>query len=218
PCPPHARRRHGAPAGHRRRLGPGRPAARRPHRGAAAPGRRGAGAAAGARAQPVPGLQRGAGAADQGRRGGASAAARPGDPGAVLAVPPVLARVLAGHALEPDAGADSGAVRSVLRRLLAGELTEAEAEAELRRVQLEELDGRARLDLGRVGRRGLPEVILASGKRPDEAARLAVTLAQEQGQGLASRLGPDHLAALEGEAEGAGLQLLRYHAGVRVLR
>src|SRR5205807_2747265 len=41
---------------------------------------------------------------------------------------------------------------------------------------------------------------------------------EEQGQGLASRLGPDHLAALEGEAEGAGLQLLRYHAGVRVLR
>ena len=38
-------------------------------------------------------------------------------------------------------------MRDVLRRLLAGELTEGEAEMELRRVQLEELDGQARLDL-----------------------------------------------------------------------
>jgi NCAIR mutase (PurE)-related protein len=84
----------------------------------------------------------------------------------------------------------------VLRRLLAGELSEAEAEAELRRVQLEELAGRARLDVGRGGRRGLPEVVLASGKLPGEAARLAVALASELGQGLVSRLGPDHWRAL----------------------
>jgi len=109
-------------------------------------------------------------------------------------------------------------VRSVLRRLLAGELTVAEAEAELRRVQLEELGGRARLDLGRQARRGLPEVVLASGKRPEEAAGLAVALAREQGQGLASRLGPEHWVELERQAGAAGFELVRYHAGVRVLR
>jgi NCAIR mutase (PurE)-related protein len=109
-------------------------------------------------------------------------------------------------------------VRSVLRRLLAGELTEAEAEAELRRAQLEELGGRARLDLGRQGRRGLPEVVLASGKLPAEAARLAVALAREQGQGLASRLGPEHQAEVERQAAAAGFELVRYHDGVRVLR
>jgi pyridinium-3,5-biscarboxylic acid mononucleotide synthase len=108
-------------------------------------------------------------------------------------------------------------VRSVLRRLLAGELTEAEAEAELRRVQLEELGGRARLDLGRQGRRGLPEVVLASGKLPAEAALLAVTLAGEQGQGLASRLGPEHWIEVERQAAAAGFDLVRYHDAVRVL-
>ncbi|MBO0686495.1 MAG: hypothetical protein J2P45_25385, partial [Candidatus Dormibacteraeota bacterium] len=76
-------------------------------------------------------------------------------------------------------------MRDVLRRLLAGELNEAEAEAELRRVQLEELEGRARLDLGRDRRRGLPEVVLAGGKAPEDAARLVVAQAREQGQGLA---------------------------------
>ena len=109
-------------------------------------------------------------------------------------------------------------MRDVLRRLLAGELTEAEAVAELRRVQLEELDGQARLDLGREGRRDLPEVVMASGKAPEVAARLAVSLAREQGQGLASRLGPDHWTALDGEARAVGYQVLRYHAGARVLR
>jgi NCAIR mutase (PurE)-related protein len=106
----------------------------------------------------------------------------------------------------------------VLGRLLAGELSEEEAEAELRRVQLEELAGRARLDLGRGGRRGLPEVVLASGKRPEDAARLTVALANELGQGLASRLTPDHWDALERQAAESGLEIRRHHSAARVLR
>jgi NCAIR mutase (PurE)-related protein len=109
-------------------------------------------------------------------------------------------------------------VRSVLRRLLAGELTEAEAEAELRRVQLEELGGRARLDLGRTARRGLPEVVLAAGKAPEETARLVVRLAREQGQGLASRLGQGHWEAVDRLAAEAGFAVDRYEAAGRVRR
>jgi pyridinium-3,5-biscarboxylic acid mononucleotide synthase len=111
-----------------------------------------------------------------------------------------------------------GRLRSILRRLLAGELTEAEAEAELRRVQLDELGGRARLDLGRHHRRNLPEVVLASGKEPVDAARLAVALAREQGQGLVSRLEAGHWRELERQADDAGLGVVRYHAAARVLR
>jgi NCAIR mutase (PurE)-related protein len=106
----------------------------------------------------------------------------------------------------------------VLRRLLAGELTEDEAEAELRRVQLEELAGDARLDIGRRNRRGLPEVVLASGKLPEEAARLTVALATELGQGLASRLGPEHWSALERQTAEAGLELRRHHSAAAVRR
>src|ERR1700730_105302 len=109
-------------------------------------------------------------------------------------------------------------MRQVLRRLLAGELTEAEAEAELRSVQLEELGGRARLDLGRRHRRGLPEVGRASGRVPAEAARLAVSLAREQGQGLISRLEAEHWQALEHEAAQSGFGVVRYHEAARVLR
>ncbi len=107
-------------------------------------------------------------------------------------------------------------MKEVLRRLLAGELNLEEAEAELRRVQLTELGGDARLDVGRVARRGLPEVVLASGKTAEEVARLTVALAREQGQGLASRLDGDQLAAIEAAA--AGLEIDRYRAAVRVRR
>src|SRR5262249_25050748 len=109
-------------------------------------------------------------------------------------------------------------MRSILRRLLAGELSEAEAEAELRRVQLAELGGRARLDVGRTHRRGLPEVVLASGKDPAEAARLVVALAAEQGQGLISRLEPDCRREVERQAAEAGCTVLFYHSAARVLR
>jgi pyridinium-3,5-biscarboxylic acid mononucleotide synthase len=109
-------------------------------------------------------------------------------------------------------------VRNVLRRLVAGELTEEEAISELRQVQLEELGGRARLDLGRFMRRGIPEVVLASGKTPADAARLVVAMAERLGQGLISRMTADHRDALREHARAAGMHVIDYATSARVLR
>jgi NCAIR mutase (PurE)-related protein len=109
-------------------------------------------------------------------------------------------------------------VRDILRRLVAGEITEDEALARLRQSQLEELGGRARLDLGRYLRRGIPEVVLASGKEPDEAARLVVAMAERQGQGLISRMTGAHQIALRDAAAAAGMQVMGYQSSARVLR
>lgn len=109
-------------------------------------------------------------------------------------------------------------MRDILRRLVAGELTEEEALVELRTHQLEELSGRARLDLGRFLRRGIPEVVLAPGKAPEDAARLTVAMAQKQGQGLISRMSAEHRAALERSAGVAGLELILYGASARAVR
>ncbi|TAN33377.1 nickel pincer cofactor biosynthesis protein LarB [bacterium] len=85
-------------------------------------------------------------------------------------------------------------------------------------MQLEELGGRARLDLGRFLRRGLPEVVLAPGKTPSEAARLTVALAGRQGQGLISRMTAQHASALRASAAAAGIEVAAYGASARALR
>jgi NCAIR mutase (PurE)-related protein len=109
-------------------------------------------------------------------------------------------------------------LRDILRRLVDGEISEADALAELRSLQLEELGGRARLDLGRFMRRGIPEVVLAPGKTPSDAARLVVALAERQGQGLISRMSPAHQAAVRDQASAAGMDVVTYAASARVLR
>ncbi len=109
-------------------------------------------------------------------------------------------------------------MRSVLRRLLAGELTEEEAISQLRRIQLDELGGRAKLDLGRFLRRGIPEVVLAAGKTPADAARVVVAMAERQGQGLISRMTAAHEVALHELASAAGMRVIGYACSARVLR
>jgi len=109
-------------------------------------------------------------------------------------------------------------LRDVLRRLVAGEVSEDEALGELRRMQLDELGGRARLDLGRYLRRGIPEVVLSTGKAPAEAARLAVAMAEKQGQGLISRMTEAHRSALVAAADRAHMDVAAYHDSARVVR
>jgi NCAIR mutase (PurE)-related protein len=107
-------------------------------------------------------------------------------------------------------------LKDVLRRLVAGELTEDEAIAQIRRLQLDELGGRARLDIGRYMRRGIPEVVLATGKAPRDAAHLAIRMAEQHGQGLVSRMTDEHRSALVAAA--GTKRILGYHSSARVMR
>jgi NCAIR mutase (PurE)-related protein len=61
-------------------------------------------------------------------------------------------------------------------------------------------------------------VVLAAGKVPAECARLAVALAERQGQGLVSRTTDAHREALRAAAAAAGMQVVEYSASARVLR
>src|SRR5712692_4681743 len=137
---------------------------------------------------------------------------------ALLRVPGMRPHLLGGNTLAANARGAGRALRDILRRLVYGDLSEDEALRELRSLQLEELGGRARLDLGRFMRRGIPEVVLAPGKTPSDAARLVVALAERQGQGLISRMSPAHESAVREQASAAGMDVVIYAASARVLR
>src|SRR5438105_7085043 len=151
-------------------------------------------------------VQRGAGVACPRDGRGARSAIRAADAVPLLRMPGLWPDLLGGHALAADARGAARPMRDVLRRLVAGELTEEEALAEIRRVQLDELAGRARLDLGRYLRRGVPEVVLGAGKSPEQTAQLVVALAGRMGQGLVSRMSDAHRAALLAAASGGDIQ------------
>jgi len=64
----------------------------------------------------------------------------------------------------------------------------------------------------------VPEVVLAPGKSPSEAARLVVAMAQRQGQGLISRMSRSHAAAVKSAARASGMSIVAYSTSARVMR
>src|SRR5438309_11494831 len=150
--------------------------------------------------------------------GGARAPLRPSHAVPLLRVSGLRPHLLGRYTLAAHARGVAGPVRDVWRKLVGGELSEGEAVAQLRQLELDELGGRARLDLGRYLRRGIPEVVLAAGKSPREAARLVTAMAERQGQGLVSRMTDEHASALADAASAAEMEVARYHSSARVLR
>ncbi|MFB6194321.1 MAG: nickel pincer cofactor biosynthesis protein LarB [Halobaculum sp.] len=79
-------------------------------------------------------------------------------------------------------------MRETLEALAAGELTPSEAETRLRGyATLDAGETTARFDASRDRRRGIPEGILADGKRPAEVAAIAETALETTGRALVTR-------------------------------
>ena len=80
-------------------------------------------------------------------------------------------------------------MRETLEAVAGGELTPSEAEARLRGyTTLDAGETTARFDASRRERRGIPEGILADGKRPAEVAAIAETALDTAGRALVTRV------------------------------
>ncbi|MHC1595281.1 MAG: nickel pincer cofactor biosynthesis protein LarB, partial [Candidatus Syntropharchaeales archaeon] len=84
-------------------------------------------------------------------------------------------------------------MEEILRSLAQGEITVEEAVKTLRTDAIREIGEIARLDTGRWNRRGVPEVILASGKASEDVAELAIEMAKEHGIALVSRMNDENV-------------------------
>jgi NCAIR mutase (PurE)-related protein len=101
---------------------------------------------------------------------------------------------------EEQTGADGTDTRAVLEALAAGEIGIAEAES---RIAGYATTAAGRFDADRERRRGIPEAVLAEGKRPAETAALATTALETTGRAVVTRAEPDHAAAVVDAVEAA---------------
>jgi hypothetical protein len=92
----------------------------------------------------------------------------------------------------------------VLARVRAGEISLEDAEKEIDGLRIEEVGDIACLDLGRRIRCGIPEVVLAEGKKSVHLAEIALTHALSSGRCVVSRIDRSQAKILRDRAEGAG--------------
>ncbi len=97
-------------------------------------------------------------------------------------------------------------MRDILEKLARGEISVDEAEKLLKIFSIAEIEGLAEIDLGREIRRGVPEVIIAEGKSPDEVLEIAKRMLDEVGRAIISRVDEDLMERVTG-IEGAIIEI-----------
>lgn len=90
-------------------------------------------------------------------------------------------------------------VEDVLNALLAGKITAEQAKRKLAVLNIERISDLVRLDVGRIHRVGIPEVVLAEGKNPATVAKSAVALASTSGYALVTRASKKHFKLIQTE-------------------
>ena len=87
-------------------------------------------------------------------------------------------------------------LREVLTGFSSGHLDLEEAVAEIEGLRIEEVEGLACLDIGRVTRCGIPEVILAEGKSSGDLVEIIRKASAASPRTVISRMSPDHARAV----------------------
>ena len=88
-------------------------------------------------------------------------------------------------------------IREVLRRLVKGEISIEEAEKLLKITAIEEIETIAKLDVKRHMRTGVPEIILAEGKDPQDLAKIVMKTLEKSGRTIISRIENKHVEAIK---------------------
>ena len=88
-------------------------------------------------------------------------------------------------------------IEDVLNALLVGKLTLKQAKRKLVALNIKRIGDLARLDVERIHRIGIPEVVLAEGKNPETVAKAAVALASASGYALVTRANEKHLKSIQ---------------------
>ena len=96
-------------------------------------------------------------------------------------------------------------LRDILKKLAEGAVSLDEAEQALKVLAVEKVSELARLDVGREVRHGVPEVIIAEGKRPEDVVTIALEAVAKEGRVIVSRTDEKTVGALRKRVDKHGL-------------
>jgi NCAIR mutase (PurE)-related protein len=88
-------------------------------------------------------------------------------------------------------------MRDLLEKLARGEISVAEAEKLIRVTAIQQIEHLAKLDNGRELRKGIPEIILADGKSPEDTAAITLNAVAQVGRVIVSRASASHVDAIK---------------------
>ncbi|MFB3888273.1 MAG: nickel pincer cofactor biosynthesis protein LarB [Candidatus Bathyarchaeia archaeon] len=88
-------------------------------------------------------------------------------------------------------------MQEILRRVQKGELSPEEAEKILKVLTIQEVENLAKLDPHRDLRKGIPEVIFAEGKTPEDAVKISHAMLKNKGRVIISRVPEEHAKLLK---------------------
>jgi len=109
-------------------------------------------------------------------------------------------------------------LRELLEKLVKGQISIDEAERLLRILAIEQVGNLARIDVNRELRKGIPEVISAEGKTPEEVAEIALSMLNEKGRAIISRATKEQMSTLEKAASKDVLLQINNKAKIVVLK
>lgn len=88
-------------------------------------------------------------------------------------------------------------MREVLEKLARGQISVDEAEKLLKILAVEKIGEIAKIDAFREFRKGIPEIILAEGKRAEDVADIALTMLKKSGRAIISRASKEQIDAIK---------------------
>ena len=86
-------------------------------------------------------------------------------------------------------------MREILEKLAKGSISVEDAERSLKTQAIDAISDVARLDINREVRKGIPEIILAEGKTPEDVLKITLKML-EKGRAIVSRASKEHVEAL----------------------
>lgn len=88
-------------------------------------------------------------------------------------------------------------LRDILNRVKNGDITPLEAEKQIKLYEYQSVGEIAKLDACRMARVGIPEVILAEGKRTEDLVDIALAQLKSEGRAIITRVSDGQLDALQ---------------------